>query len=491
MKVFISSLFAVIIVFCSSIQSKELTADSGFATKSLSGCKSDLRYLNQVIGWQVKWPRQWQNVIASGPTAANDAMTNWSEVPTAIEQAIATLRLGLTTKQTAPRAVLLRVHQQVRDLSVALNLAQSKYTFDDIDDKIADNWNRLIRDEIAPSVLAFEQFLAKEYLPLANTKPGLSHLDDGEKCFFAAVKWWTTLNLTQEEIEAIGQKYLDDSANQLLATGQQGATLKSMLSGLRNQVKEKHTIAKELVLISEQAIARAQDNTLQAFTRETSKEIKVSEMPKYMQDSAPAGYYARANGETPARYIINPSRPNERRLMAEVIAFHEGVPGHHLWSTYPRENASTGYNSGILEGWALYSEYLADEMGLYSSTYDRQGMITKHLWAASRLIVEPGIHLRGWSREEAIDFMLDNTVMSRTEIAIEVDRYIAMPGQSLSYMLGADVILSERERAQHKLGSSFNLAAFHEVILAAGVRPLPQVIDDIQQWIEKVFKIKG
>ena len=99
MKVFISSLFAVIIVFCSSIQSKELTADSGFATKSLSGCKSDLRYLNQVIGWQVKWPRQWQNVIASGPTAANDAMTNWSEVPTAIEQAIATLNSNITLNE--------------------------------------------------------------------------------------------------------------------------------------------------------------------------------------------------------------------------------------------------------------------------------------------------------------------------------------------------------------------------------------------------------
>jgi len=168
--------------------------------------------------------------------------------------------------------------------------------------------------------------------------------------------------------------------------------------------------------------------------------------------------------------------------MAEVIAFHEGMPGHHLWSTYPRETASTGYNSGILEGWALYSEYLADEMALYSSTYDRQGMITKHLWTASRLIVEPGIHLRGWSREDAIRFMLENTVMSRIEIEIEVDRYIAMPGQSLSYMIGADLILSERKRAKKLMGKAFDLAAFHDVILLAGVRPLPAVREDIRNW---------
>jgi uncharacterized protein (DUF885 family) len=170
--------------------------------------------------------------------------------------------------------------------------------------------------------------------------------------------------------------------------------------------------------------------------------------------------------------------------MAEVIAFHEGVPGHHLWSAYPRKEPSTGYNSGILEGWALYSEYLADEMELYSTTYDRQGMITKHLWAASRLIVEPGLHLRGWSREDAIRFMMENTVMSRTEIEIEVDRYIAMPGQSLSYILGADLILSERKSARNTLGSLFDISEFHDVILEPGVRALPQVREDIRAWVQ-------
>lgn len=212
----------------------------------------------------------------------------------------------------------------------------------------------------------------------------------------------------------------------------------------------------------------------------------MTEMSQHIQESAPAGYYKGAQGSVPAQYIINTSRPGERRLMAEVLAFHEGIPGHYLWDVYPRKIAETGYNSGLHEGWAIYAEYLADELHLYSSTFDRQGMMAKHLWAASRLIVEPGLHLNGWSRDAAVKFMLDNTLLSKHEAEIEVDRYIAMPGQSLGYILGADLILSERGRARKILGKDFDLAQFHDVILQKGMRSLPQVRNDIRNWVESI-----
>lgn len=177
--------------------------------------------------------------------------------------------------------------------------------------------------------------------------------------------------------------------------------------------------------------------------------------------------------------------------MAEVLAFHEGVPGHYLWDTYPRKVAEQGYNSGLLEGWAIYAEFLADDLNLYSSTFDRQGMMAKHLWAASRLIVEPGLHLKGWSRDTAVKFMLDNTFLSKHEAEIEVDRYIAMPGQSLGYILGANLILSERARAKSVLGEAFELAQFHDVILHKGVRPLPQVRNDIRNWVKSISEKSG
>jgi len=489
MKMFWSSLFATLIMFSTNAHSGQISADSGIAAQSLKNCKTDLRYLNQVVGWQVKWTRQWQNIIAAEPGSINEAITIWSQAPSAITLAIETLRLGIIAGETAPQAVVMRVKQQVGDLLLELTMPNSKYTFKTVEHKSETKWNSLIREEIVPAVSMFEKFLQNEYLPVANKSPGLAKLKGGADCFFDSVAWWNTLQPSIEEIEEIGRRFLNESRAQLLATGQNGDTVESMLLALRAGIKNNDTSVTELVNISEMALARARTKTLLTFAQQTTKEITVSEMPKYLQTSAPAGYYGRAQGKAPARYIINTSRPNERRLMAEVIAFHEGVPGHHHWSTYPRKEASSGYNSGILEGWALYSEYLADEMDLYSSTYDRQGMIAKHLWAASRLIVEPGLHLRGWSREEAIQFMMENTVMSRIEVEIEVDRYIAMPGQSLSYILGADLILSERKRARDIMGAAFNITEFHDIILEPGVRPLPQVREDIRAWVQLVQKV--
>lgn len=490
-KIFLISFIVTFIAFSASVQSKQLLADSGFARKALENCKTDLRYLNQVIGWQVKWPRQWQSIITAEPETLSEAIITWSQTPAAITLAIKNLSFGITYEQTAPRAVAIRVHQQVRDLLSDLSKVNSKYTFTNIDSKNAKQWNSLLRENITPAVIEFENFLRNEYLPVTHAVPGLSQLKGGRECFSNAVTWWTTLSLPLIEIEEIGKRFIKESQAQLLETGEKGDTVESMLTDLRTQIKDNRTTAKELLTVSEAALARAHNKTLLSFSKRAKEDIIVQEMPKYLQASAPAGYYGRAQGNTPARYIINPSRPNERRLMAEVIAFHEGVPGHHLWSSYPREDMSTGYNSGILEGWALYSEYLADEMDLYSSTYDRQGMITKHLWAASRLVVEPGLHLRGWSREDAIQFMMKNTVMSRTEIEIEVDRYIAMPGQSLSYILGADLILSERESAQNTMGDLFDISEFHDVILEPGVRSLPQVQEDVRAWVQIAIKEKS
>ena len=485
MKVFLASFTVVLILFCTGVQSEPIVADSGIAAQALKNCKTDLRYLNQVVGWQVKWPRQWQNTISAGPNAASEAIATWSQTSAALTLAIETLRLGIISKETAPSPVVLRVKQQLQDLYSELTMLDSKYIFKNLEHKNAGQWNTLIQEKIVPAVATFEKFLNNEYLPATNKTPGLSKIKRGTECFFEAVAWWTTLQPSLKEIEAIGRKFISGSHDQLLATGRKGDTVKSMLTDLRARMQNNNTGAKELISISEMALTRAHDKTLLSFSKQATTGIVVSEMPKYMQASAPAGYYGRSEGNTPARYIINPSRPNERRLMAEVLAFHEGIPGHHLWSAYPRKTPSSGYNSGILEGWALYSEYLADEMDLYSSTYDRQGMITKHLWAASRLIVEPGLHLRGWTREEAIHFMIENTVMSRTEVEIEVDRYIAMPGQSLSYILGANLILSERKRARNIMGSVFDITAFHDVILEPGVRALPQVREDIRSWVQK------
>jgi uncharacterized protein (DUF885 family) len=166
--------------------------------------------------------------------------------------------------------------------------------------------------------------------------------------------------------------------------------------------------------------------------------------------------------------------------MAEVIAFHETIPGHHAPHALGYSYGSP--NSGYLEGWAIYAEYLADEMGLYGSDLDRTGMMLKHLWAASRLVIEPGLHVRGWIREQAVAFMRAHTALGEADIAIEVDRSIAGPGQPASYMLGYARFRAARDHAQAVLGPAFDLREFHEVVLGKGGRPLEEVQADVAAW---------
>jgi uncharacterized protein (DUF885 family) len=482
----------ILLMSCASVQAPPLVANSGRAASALEHCQTDLRYLNQVLGWQGEWPSQWQAVVKAGSGQADQAIVRWSEASLALTSATDKLRMGISRHDTAPRIVALRVHQQVQDLVNELSTSSSTYTFNNLEHKNASNWNSLIKNEITQAVSAFEVFLHDEYLPATHEAPGLASVKGGAQCYSNAVEWWTGLKLAPDEIEKIGWRVLNDTRAEMAATGINGETLNDTLQRLRTSYKDNETSAEELIEVSEAALERAQNRTLTAFLKQASKGILIKKLPLQMQASFPAGRYVKSPDNEPASYVINPSRPNERRLMAEVIAFHEGIPGHHLWAAYPRETPADTYKSGVhglLEGWAIYSEYVADEMGLFSSKFDRQGMIAKHLWAASRLIVEPGLHLRGWSREKAITFMLDNTVLSRTEIEIEVDRYIAMPGQSLTYILGSDLIMSERERARKIMGNAFDIREFHDVVLRAGSRPLPKVRDDIRAWVGSANKI--
>ncbi|WP_425411039.1 DUF885 domain-containing protein [Hyphococcus sp.] len=462
-------------------QAQPVTADAGFARRGITECKTDLHYLNQVSGWQTSWPGQWSGLVRAG-AGFEDAAARWEDAPEAIDTFIDNLTQGIENEQTAPHAVVLRVLQQTRDLAQALGDRDARY-FSDADG--ADVWNELLENAITPAVRAASDFLENDYLPYAAQTPGLSAIENGEACFQNTIEFWTTLSTEPAEIKTIGARLLEDTRRDLVSTGEDGETFDKIMTRLRTGQENDKTTSAELIALSQAALDRAHEHVTKAFSKSAPHRVVVETMAAHLQDSAPAGYYNPPGENGTAAYIINPARPGERRLMAEVIAFHEGVPGHHLFFDYPREVESEGFNAGLLEGWALYSEYVADEIGLYSSTLDRQGMMAKHLWAASRLIIEPGLHLEGWSREEAVAFMLDNTLMSRAEAEIEVDRYIAMPGQSLSYMLGADFIMSERETARAALGEAFDIKAFHDAVLLPGVRPLPQLREDIRAWTEK------
>ncbi|MFT7235317.1 MAG: hypothetical protein ACI9QV_000891 [Methylophagaceae bacterium] len=480
-KISLSSLYFIFTPILSA-QEDALVADSGFAAPALENCNTDLRYLNQVVGWQARWPAQWKQVVRSGAQVSADSLSLWHGASQAILTTMGKLESSIGTSSMAPQPVVLRIQQQINELSTALSDTSSGYIFENPSTENAKAWNMLVLSDIQSAVSRFKQFLSNQYLPVAPISPALSDIENGTACFQIATKHWTTLDMTTDEFERIGHRLLEEKKAELLLTDEVGEGISKILERLRAFSQINDTTRTQLIEISEKAIERATKAAPLAFNQSPSHGIDVAELPLYRQAGSPAGYYLARQGLGSGQYLINPSRPNERRLMAEVIAFHEALPGHHLWSAYPRKNESVGHNSGILEGWAIYAETLSDELGLYSTTLDRQGMITKHLWAASRLVVEPGLHIHGWSRERAIQFMLTNTVLSRTEIEIEVDRYIAMPGQSLSYMLGANLIHVERELAKKLLDEDFNLKLFHDIVVVPGVRPLPELRADIRDW---------
>ena len=479
---------AAFLIACSDANAQAtsgpITADGGFTSTPVRECQSDLRYFNHLSGWQAGWPARWEAIVAGDGDDLQGAIELWSTAPHALEELRNALQRGIENDETASRVVVARVYQQVRDLSGSLGAEDPRYYFAK-DPAAVDTarWNQQMTELIAPAIESFAAYLQKTYLPAANPVPGLAGMKDGAACFKHAAAWWTTLDLTPEEIERAGTRLLNETRAELLETALSGEDFDDVIARLRTRQAHDETTQAQIMEISEAAIARAMERADEVFTMPSLNGVVVEALPAHLQASSPAGFYrAEQNGRS-AAYILNPSRPGERRLMAEAIAFHETVPGHHLFFEYPRDPSEYPFNAGIVEGWAIYAEYLADEMQLYSSALDRQGMIAKHLWAASRLVVEPGLHLRGWSRDEAIDFMSENTALSRTEIEIEVDRYLALPGQSLSYMLGADLILNERRCAKKTLGDGFDIREFHDVVLAAGVRPLPIVQHDIRAWV--------
>lgn len=456
-----------------------IEAGAGFGAVGLAGCTTHLRYLNQLFGWQVGWQRDWQ-ALANAPTSdIPAAIALWRTAPAVLRADEAAL--GQSGAGAAPRVIVQRVLAEVEELAHMLRQGPPPLG-SDVDPALRRQWAALFAEEIVPAIEHYRDFLRTRYLPVASDSSGLSGTPDGPGCFRQAVRTFTSVDLPPEAIEAIGMRLLRATEADLarLYDVPPGG-MPALLARLR-ATREEGFDAARLTALSRAAIARAAAAMPRMFLGHANAPVIVEALPAAMEASAAAGFYRSAEGGRPAAYVINVSRPQDRRLMAEVIAFHETLPGHHARLALGLPLGA--FNSGFLEGWALYSEYLADEMGLYSSPLDRAGMMAKHLWAASRLVVEPGLHLHGWSREQAIDFMRAHTALTDAEIAVEVDRYIATPGQSLSYMLGYDRIASARHYAERVLGPRFDLRRFHAVVLGPGSRSLDRMYADVVRWAD-------
>jgi uncharacterized protein (DUF885 family) len=365
-------------------------------------------------------------------------------------------------------------------------------------DDLAAERQRLVTDVVRPAIAAYRAFLADEMLTHGrpDERPGLCWLPGGDAIYAGLAKSHTTTDHTPEELHQTGLDIMARLRDEYAEIGSRvfGTTdQQEIFRRMTSDPELRWNDGDELLAAAVRAVERAGEAAPQWFGRLPSQPCKIEPVPEAEAPSAPTAYYMipSMDGSRPGIYFANTYQAEERnRFTSEVIAYHEAIPGHHFQLSLAQELTHLpllrrGFPiNAYAEGWGLYTERLADEMGLYSGDVDRLGLLAMDSLRAGRLVVDTGLHAKGWSRQRAIDYLRENSPVADLEIANETDRYIAYAGQALSYMVGRLEIQRIRAQAEERLGSRFDIRAFHDVVLGGGSLPLGVLDDVVTRWVD-------
>lgn len=356
--------------------------------------------------------------------------------------------------------------------------------------------DRLLDELVRPAFAQYRDVLRGEIAQHGrpSEQPGLCHLPGGDDTYALLAKAHTTTDRTPRELHQTGLDVIAGLAEEYREIGSRvfgTRELSEIFGKLRDDPSLRWHDADELLDSARDAVRRAEEAAPGWFGRLPSQQCVVQAVPDSEAPGAPTAYYlpAALDGSRPGTYFANTHRAEERnRSISEAIAFHEAVPGHHFQITVAQGLTDLpmlrrmAHVTAYLEGWGLYAERLANEMGLYSDDVARLGMLTVDSMRAGRLVVDTGLHALGWSREQAVAYLVENTPMAQVEIDSEVDRYIVDPGQALAYMVGRLEILRIRAAAERRLGAGFDIRAFHDLLLGGGPLPLSILDDVVSAW---------
>ncbi|MGH7513831.1 MAG: DUF885 domain-containing protein [Gemmatimonadales bacterium] len=475
------------------------------ASRQTRVCHAELLPLDQQNGWQINLPLIAQLQPLGTPKLRESALARWRAVPTYLDTEVTNLREGIRAGYVQPRGNAEAVLEQLDEI---LRLPTDRSPLSGLADRdstpgFRDSVFAIVDRQIVPAVRRYREFLTAEYIPHARASTALSALPHGAECYRARVRAATTLDvdpaalsrLGAEQMEAI-QAEMRPMAEHLFHT----TDLPALFDRLRSDSSVMFHRRDEVIRVAEQAVARAKAAMPRWFGRLPRSDVIVDPcLPFEEKSGCPNSYVSgTADGSRPGRWRIN-AGVDPPQLMAplEGTAFHETIPGHHLQGALAQERAGTHplsrylFFSGFGEGWALYAERLADTMGLYSAELYRLGELDEQALRAARLVVDPGLAVLGWSRQQAIDYMLAHTMYDRQTIESEVDRYIANPGQATSYMVGRLEIERLRQEARTRLGQKFDIRQFHDRVLESGNVPLPVLRAHIEAWLDDATNSAG
>ena len=435
-----------------------------------------------------------------------------AQVPRFFEQNIYWMKKGLETGLTQPKAVLEGYEESisayiVEDVTTSefykpflknnAGLPESEFK------SLQQQAQSVIKDKVIESYKNYLAFFTQEYRPGARTSIGISNTPNGESFYKNRAKYYTTTEMTPKEIHQLGLKEVARIRGEMEAIIKEvefEGTFAEFIHFLRTDPQFYATTPEEL--LKEAAyIAKKMDAQLpKLFHTLPRKPYGVAPVPASIAPKYTTGRYSGSNRDDEAGYYwVNTYALDKRPLyVLEALTLHEAVPGHHLQislnaelETLPRYRRDA-YLSAFGEGWGLYSEYLGIEAGFYQSPYSRFGRLTYEMWRAARLVVDTGMHMYGWSRERAMQFMSENTALSLHNVKTETDRYITWPGQALSYKIGELTIKRLRKEAEQALGQSFDIREFHHQVLRHGSVPLSVLEAQVRLYInEELAKQKS
>lgn len=356
-----------------------------------------------------------------------------------------------------------------------------------------------VRDVLRPAFARYHDRLVGELLPVArpDERAGLAHIGDGPELYEALIIMNTGLPLSADDLHEIGLEEVQTSiraefaevGERAFGTGDVGEVFTRLMTDPALRYRDRE----ELLAHAQRCFENAAAATSDWFGLLPQAECVLTPVPDYLAAEVPPAYYTppAPDGSRPGEYHVNLHEPTERgRYSTASIAYHEGVPGHHLQLAIASERADlpafrrlTWGHTAFVEGWGLYTERLAEDMGLYEDDLDRLGMLASDAWRACRLVVDTGLHARGWTRQQAIDFMVEHLPIDLETITVEVDRYIGMPGQALAYKVGQREILRLRSGARDQLGAGFDIKGFHDAVLGAATISLPVLRRRVEAWV--------
>ena len=425
------------------------------------------------------------------------ALRRAKAIPRYIDNEIVLLRQGLHDGYSSPKIIVREVIKQLDEL-LATKPEQSPFsapTERDNDPQFVAAYRAVVRDEINPAVRRYRDFLSQTYLPAAREALGVSANPNGRACYDAVVRQFSTVSMPADQVHEIGWQ-------QIHALDQEMRPLALRLTGTDDLARAMHMVkteprfafktAADVIAYAQAAQDRASAAMPRAFGLYTSLPVQIQPYPEFRARAGAPGQYQSPpeDGSRPPIHLLNTWDPaHKSRASIESTTFHETWPGHHQQLMVAREAKAQHrlvralYNSGFGEGWALYAERVADELGLYSGDLDRFGYLSSAKFRSARMVIDSGIHTRGMSYDEAIKLLTEQATLSPEQVRGEVNRYISWPGQAPSYMIGNLEILRLRDAAKAKLGAQFDLRAFHDQVLGRGSVTLPLLRELLQEWI--------